>query len=45
MGVIELKSPIALNENATIIELAKEDVAIGENVMISGWGYTTVRYL
>lgn len=42
IGLIELKSPIKFNKNASAIELAKNEVPVGKVVMISGWGYTHV---
>lgn len=42
IGLIELKSPIKLNENASVITLAEKEVPIGEKVLITGWGLTDV---
>lgn len=43
VGIIKLKSPIILNENTTVLELAKNHIPTGEKVMISGWGFVQVK--
>lgn len=43
IGVIKLRSPVKLNENVTVLELAKNHIPIGKKVMISGWGLVKVR--
>lgn len=42
VGLIELISPIDLDENSQIIALPDKEVTGGEIVKISGWGVTSV---